>query len=439
MKKLTNKEFIEKAKKVHGDKYSYDMVIVNGTDKKVLIKCPTHGYFKQTANNHLRGHGCDKCAHEENTKNRTKKQEEFLKQVIDLRPELNFSKFEYINHRTPGVCICNIHGEFEKTPSALLDKRRQGCPMCSKKKKGEEHRLTRDEFIKRANLIHNNKYGYEDAEYKTIKDEIAIKCPLHGPFKQTPDGHLHGWGCPECGKEQTRKKECKYVWKTSDGKALYGTTEIAKHYHISKPMLDSRLQAGINLKTAIKMPRRMSIGEIIIKEKLDELNLNYIHDKGFKKIFDILDQKDEYMEFNNKFRKRVKKEENDNNYIGNCRFDYTLISEDKKIIGFIEFDGEQHFFNKKHFFKVYDEFIYRRNLDRFKTNLSEEIGIPLLRIRCDQLNTETVSNIIDDFIDSIKSGDNRYLYQHNPYLTNEEYHNDVKHTRYSKLIPSYSM
>ena len=55
------KEFIEKAHKVHGDKYDYSKVEYDKAIKKVCIICPKHGEFWQTPNCHLNGQGCPKC------------------------------------------------------------------------------------------------------------------------------------------------------------------------------------------------------------------------------------------------------------------------------------------------------------------------------------------------------------------------------------------
>lgn len=61
-------------------------------------------------------------------------------------------------------------------------------------------RLTTDEFIARANTIHNSKYGYTNVVYKNFQTKIQITCPIHGDFHQKPEYHLAGNGCSECGK-----------------------------------------------------------------------------------------------------------------------------------------------------------------------------------------------------------------------------------------------
>lgn len=59
--RMTNEEFIERAKKVHLDKYSYpDTNYVRGHDK-VIIHCKKHGPFEQDPFSHLSGFGCAMC------------------------------------------------------------------------------------------------------------------------------------------------------------------------------------------------------------------------------------------------------------------------------------------------------------------------------------------------------------------------------------------
>ncbi len=57
----TTDEFIQDAKKVHGDKYDYSKVKYKGNKIKICIICPKHGEFWQTPNCHLRQRGCPKC------------------------------------------------------------------------------------------------------------------------------------------------------------------------------------------------------------------------------------------------------------------------------------------------------------------------------------------------------------------------------------------
>lgn len=54
--------------------------------------------------------------------------------------------------------------------------------------------LTTEEFIKKANIIHNNKYVYNKTNYVNNKTNVLITCTMHGDFEQAPNNHLKGWG-----------------------------------------------------------------------------------------------------------------------------------------------------------------------------------------------------------------------------------------------------
>jgi protein-arginine kinase activator protein McsA len=54
--------FVDRARLVHGEKYDYSLVDYKNTDSKVKIICPKHGVFEQVTKDHLKGHGCNKCA-----------------------------------------------------------------------------------------------------------------------------------------------------------------------------------------------------------------------------------------------------------------------------------------------------------------------------------------------------------------------------------------
>lgn len=58
---LTQEEFISKARRVHGNKYNYDLTLYEKFHKRIKIKCKKHGVFKQSPSSHLSGCGCPFC------------------------------------------------------------------------------------------------------------------------------------------------------------------------------------------------------------------------------------------------------------------------------------------------------------------------------------------------------------------------------------------
>jgi hypothetical protein len=54
------------------------------------------------------------------------------------------------------------------------------------------------EFISRAKKIHGKKYDYSKVNNTGNKINVKIICKIHGPFNQTPNNHFAGSGCPKC-------------------------------------------------------------------------------------------------------------------------------------------------------------------------------------------------------------------------------------------------
>ena len=198
VKKSTKEEFIVKARNIHGNRYNYDEFdYVNATTKGKII-CPIHGEFWQSANSHLKKHGCPKCAKENFQKISKLTFEIFEKRANESH---NF-KYKYIptelkNNKTKLKIICPIHGEFEQMASLHLCG--QGCPKCGNAEKRSKMASNTEEFIEKAKVVHGNKYDYSKVEYINKGTKVCIICPTHGEFWQSPNDHIAGKkGCPKC-------------------------------------------------------------------------------------------------------------------------------------------------------------------------------------------------------------------------------------------------
>ena len=201
---MTQDDFIERAKQIHGNKYDYSKVNYVNNYTKVCIICPKHGEFWQKAGVHLRGAGCKKCALE-NDKSNTQEFIEKAKQVHG--DKYDYRKVDYINSDTKVCIICPEHGEFWQTPSKHLYKR--GCPDCGKIRTRLAQLSNTQEFIEKARKIHGDRYDYSKVRYKHNQQKVCIICPEHGEFWVTPNDHLSGkQGCPNC---RTSKLENKII------------------------------------------------------------------------------------------------------------------------------------------------------------------------------------------------------------------------------------
>lgn len=197
--------FIEKAKRKHGDKFIYTPTVYVKSTEVVDIICPVigHGVFSQTPKVHLRGNGCQKCG-----KNYRYGTSSFIERAIVVHNGLyEYPDTNYINNHTKIKIKCKRHGDFEQTPANHLNG--NCCPLCKYEKIGNIRRKSLETFIDEAIEIHGDEWDYSDADYEGDSVPLTIICSIvgHGPFKQTPRSHLNGHGCQKCGNRYTMTQE----------------------------------------------------------------------------------------------------------------------------------------------------------------------------------------------------------------------------------------
>lgn len=155
LRKMSQDEFIKRAKEKHGDTYDYSKVEYSIALKKITIVCKIHGKFQQVPAAHLQGNGCKKCADAQNGKNCRKSQEAFIQQSKRIFGDLfDYSKVVYVSIKTPIQLICKDHGIFERLPKTHIQDK-AGCPKC--------------------NPIYQSNIGKEWLNYMKIRDGANIQ------------------------------------------------------------------------------------------------------------------------------------------------------------------------------------------------------------------------------------------------------------------------
>lgn len=196
--------FLRKAKLKHGNKYDYAKVRYVNKDTKITIICSKHGEVKITPSAHLKGSGCPKCSRLNALAKKRKKLPKFKTQA----KKIHNNKYDYslVNSENRSVkikIICPKHGVFEQLMSThLLGK---GCNKCGNERISKARSIDVDEFIKRVNKIHNNKYDYGNTNYINSRSKVDIVCPKHGKFTIRASAHIDGQGCRLCGNEKISK------------------------------------------------------------------------------------------------------------------------------------------------------------------------------------------------------------------------------------------
>ena len=230
--KHTFEEFIQKANKIHNNKYDYSKAEYVDTKTKICIICPEHGEFWQAPYAHLKGNKCPECFIDSKKSNK----EEFIKKAREIHGDkYDYSKVEYVNSHTKVCIICPEHGEFWQTPN---NHSKYGCPECKKDVLSKLRTKTLTEFVTEANNVHNDKYSYENAEYCGTEHPIKINCPIHGEFIQRPQDHLRGHGCPKCANQMSVAEDeiCSYL------SNIVGSKNIVRR---NNNILDNKMEIDI--------------------------------------------------------------------------------------------------------------------------------------------------------------------------------------------------
>jgi hypothetical protein len=189
--KQTTEEFIRRAKEKHGAKCTYQRAEYKNSRTKVTITCRDHGDYLQGPYRHLIGktHGCNKCL---NTKTYTT--DEWIRRAKEKHgAKCTYQKVKYKNRITKVMITCKTHGDFLTDPYTHLTSKTHGCKKCS-----EKHKFTTDEWIKKAQEVHKDRYDYSEVKYNGASKKVTIICSVHKNFEQYASNHLNGSNCPKC-------------------------------------------------------------------------------------------------------------------------------------------------------------------------------------------------------------------------------------------------
>lgn len=208
----TTEDFIAKAIAIHGDTYDYSQTVYTGMKNKVKIGCKQgHGVFEQIAASHILGggKGCDVCG--------GTKRISFDKFVVMARQKHgdkyiydphDFASDTKDHHGKKWLTIeCIKHGKFNQRMGRHLTG--DGCFECSKEQRAEVRRTSFEDFVEKANKVHNGIYKYVGfvGTFKNVDaTKIEAVCSSHGNFVQSVHSHLAGNGCAKCSLSKGERK-----------------------------------------------------------------------------------------------------------------------------------------------------------------------------------------------------------------------------------------
>lgn len=193
--------FVQKAKLIHGDRYVYSLVDYKEGDIKVKIICREHGVFEQKPIYHLKSRGCPECNPKRalTTKEFIIKAKEIhgdkynysLVEYVNVNTPVKIVCCEHGVFEIRAGVILQKDSKNSCPECKKINNLNRAYHSARKK--------TTEEFIEDARKVHGNKYEYALVKYEHSYIPVIIGCPAHGKFEQKPTNHLNGRGCPFCG------------------------------------------------------------------------------------------------------------------------------------------------------------------------------------------------------------------------------------------------
>lgn len=144
---LSFKEFLDRAREVHGDKFEYIESTFKGSLARMTIVCKDHGEFLMTPASHTHSRQqCKLCYQDEVVASNRLKYSQRLREKCDNSVVIS----DWGNFRRLADTItldCSLHGEYSEKLLNVLCTAYNGCLSCKVLKEGES-------FVKKAMKIH---------------------------------------------------------------------------------------------------------------------------------------------------------------------------------------------------------------------------------------------------------------------------------------------
>lgn len=222
--KLTTSDIIKRGKELYGDRYSYEKTDALNKDNKgrVCFTCNICGkdFWERPSlflskNRRIKSNcpNCAKLLTEENIKIAKERHENYIKRSVHdtesfiKKLEKKFPGFyntkdvKYTKY-VENVILYHDGKKIITSPLVVLHNKK---PIIQNKVHDTET------FIEKARKIHSDKYLYFKTKWVGAKEDVIITCKKHGDFRQTPNNHLSGYGCPYCNNSKLENEIQNYL------------------------------------------------------------------------------------------------------------------------------------------------------------------------------------------------------------------------------------
>lgn len=209
--KKTREEVINILKQKHPN-YNFDNFEYNGANVKSLVICDKGHKFKTSYTSLVNNKGCKQCF----TESTKLKHDEVIKEMKELEPNYDFSKFKYVKSNIKSIIICDKGHEYETTYSRFKEGKR--CQKCYRLRCRKPEKM--ETIIK---LFPS--YDFSKFNYVNVRTKGKVICDKGHEYETTPQSLLNSNGCKICKNENQ---------KIDKHKALEILKKIKPNYDFSK-------------------------------------------------------------------------------------------------------------------------------------------------------------------------------------------------------------
>jgi hypothetical protein len=201
-------DFLDRAKRVHGDLYIYDSTEYDSSGRRVKIICREHGEFEQLPFEHLSGSGCRLCANKKIAEARKIPDEDWIARFREAHGDrYAYNDDRNIESSKKITITCRKHGYFEQLVSAHAVGR--GCPKCAVEERFQVSQHSRstgerevDDYI--ASIGFETQHGYlPDSDNRWTFDVVVPGTKLAVEFNGV---YWHSYPRAHCGQHYHKRK-----------------------------------------------------------------------------------------------------------------------------------------------------------------------------------------------------------------------------------------
>ena len=194
-----------------------------GNTRKLLHACcEGHGEYPQTPVTHLRGHGCGECGKVSRTSKMTRSDDEYRHLCIERGLDLPVDRYVTSDAKIHFKCSIKAHSPYLQNPTTHLQM--HGCGECAIERRRISSTKPFNQYVADCKEAHYDlPTDMDGGDYVDSKTKLLHTCAAgHGTYPQTPNCHLRGKGCPECGRSSGALLRTKTDSQYRKECALYG-------------------------------------------------------------------------------------------------------------------------------------------------------------------------------------------------------------------------